>query len=85
MQDFGWWRLCLALRLPGSIKEIIMGYFKTFFLGVFTAYGVYYITRKGADGRSILDELLDNPSRVMSAAENVVIRDTVHAIKEEIS
>lgn len=62
-----------------------MGHFKSFALGLFTAYGVYYITKKGPDGRSILDELLADPAGVMWAAKDQAVRYTVHAIKEEIS
>ena len=62
-----------------------MGHLKSFALGLFTAYGVYYITRKGPDGRSILDDLLADPGRVMRQAKDVVVRDTVHAIKEELT
>ena len=61
-----------------------MGHFKTFLLGVFTAYGVYYITRKGDDGRSILDDLLADPGKVFRKATDYAVQDTVHAIREEL-
>lgn len=51
-------------------------------LGVMTAYGVYYITRKGEDGRSLLDELLDRPAEFMRAAKGELVNDTAHAVKE---
>lgn len=62
-----------------------MGHFKSFLLGLFTAYGVYYFTRKGPDGRSILDKLLADPSGFMHKAKDVAVRDTVHAIREELT
>lgn len=62
-----------------------MGHFKSFALGLFTAYGIYYITRKGSDGRSILDELLADPGAFMRQAKDLAVQDTVHAIKEELS
>ncbi len=62
-----------------------MGHFKTFLLGIFTAYGVYYVTRKGADGKSILDELLANPGDFMQKAKNYAVQDTVKLIKEELN
>ncbi len=43
------------------------------------------ITRKGPDGRSILDELLADPKTFMRKAKDLALRDTVHAIKEELT
>lgn len=62
-----------------------MGHFKSFLFGLFAAYSVYYITRKTPDGRSILDELLANPTDFMHKAEDYAMRDTVKVIKEELS
>lgn len=62
-----------------------MGHFKTFLFGLFTAYSIYYITKKGEDGRSILDELLANPSGFMHEAKDQAMRDTVRLIKDELS
>jgi hypothetical protein len=48
------------------------------------AYGVYYITRKGADGRSVLDELLENPKDFLDNAKRHAIADVVETVKENI-
>lgn len=61
-----------------------MSHFRSFLLGMGVAYGVYYITRKGTDGRSVLDELLDNPNGVMQTAKKYAIANAVETIKEHI-
>lgn len=61
-----------------------MGTFKTFLLGVGTAYAVYIITRKGSDGQSILDDLLDNPSAVLLEAKNYAIEQAIVTAKREV-
>ena len=62
-----------------------MGTIKTFLLGVGTAYAVYYITRKQADGKSILDDLLDNPAVFMNKAKDYAIAEALHAVKKKLS
>jgi len=42
-----------------------MGHFKSFRLGLLTAYGVYCITRKNAEGRSMPDDILEDPESVL--------------------
>lgn len=53
-----------------------MGTFKAYLLGLFSADGVYYITRKGSDGRSILDELLARPDEFLHQAKEDILADT---------
>ncbi len=62
-----------------------MGHVKTFLLGLFTAYGIYYVTRKGADGKSILDELLADPGAFMHKAKDYAVQDTVKILKDELN
>lgn len=62
-----------------------MGTFKAYILGVLSAYGVYYITRKGADGRSILDELLARPDVFMRRAKGEILADTAKVVKDIVS
>ena len=59
-----------------------MGHFKSFLLGMLTAYGVYYITRKGSDGRSILDDVLERPEKYLRQAKAGLIEDAAHVLKE---
>ncbi len=56
----------LALFLSIFDKLMIMGFFKTFLLGVATAYGIQYITKKRYDGTSILSDLIDDPIRAIN-------------------
>ncbi|NCD68349.1 YtxH domain-containing protein [Mucilaginibacter agri] len=62
-----------------------MNHFKTFILGVATALGVYYITRKRENGRSLLDDLLDDPASVVKAAKDMAVDEAIETIKEKIS
>ncbi len=61
-----------------------MGTVKTFLLGVGTAYAVYFITRKQADGKSILDELLDDPALFMNKAKDYAIGQALQAVRKKI-
>lgn len=61
-----------------------MGTIKTFLLGAGTAYAIYFITRKRPDGKSILDDLLDNPSLFMNRAKNYAIAEVVETVKENV-
>lgn len=62
-----------------------MGTFKAYLLGIISAYGVYYITRKGADGRSILDELLARPEEFMRQAKEEILAETARVVKDVVS
>lgn len=62
-----------------------MGTIKTFLLGAGTAYAIYYITKKRADGTSILDELLANPSLFMNKAKDYAIEQAVETVKEKLT
>jgi hypothetical protein len=62
-----------------------MIHLKSFLLGLFAAYGIYYITKKEPDGKSILDELLENPRDFMHKVKDIALHDAVQTIKEEVS
>lgn len=57
---------------------------KTFLLGVGTAYLVYYLTRKRADGRSILDEMLDEPEVFIHQLKDRAISEALRAIRKTL-
>jgi hypothetical protein len=61
-----------------------MGNFKLFVLGMLTAYGLYYVTRKGPDGRAILDDLLEHPEPYLKRAKEGLLEDTARAVKQMI-
>jgi len=61
-----------------------MNHIKSFLLGVGVSFGVYYLTKRGADGRSVLDEILDNPKEFAERARNQAIADIVEKVKERI-
>lgn len=61
-----------------------MSHFKSFMLGVGVSFGVYYLTKKGPDGRSILDDILDNPKEFADRAKQQAIADVVATVKEQI-
>jgi hypothetical protein len=61
-----------------------MGHFKSFMLGMLTAYGVYFITRKGPEGTSILDDLLENPAQYLRSAKEELLGDAAKVVKEII-
>jgi hypothetical protein len=50
----------LALSLSYIRKKINMGFIKTLAIGAAVAYGINYVTKKGPDGKSIIDNLVDN-------------------------
>ncbi len=62
-----------------------MIHIKSFLLGVFAAYGIYYITKKEPEGKSILDELLENPGDFMHRVKDIAFHDVVQTIKEEVT
>jgi hypothetical protein len=59
--------------------------FKSFLLGMFTAYGIYYITKKEPDGKSILDDLLENPRDFMHKVKANALHDAAETIKDGFS
>ncbi|MFC0513500.1 YtxH domain-containing protein [Mucilaginibacter angelicae] len=61
-----------------------MGTIKTFLLGAGTAYAIYFLTKKRADGTSILDDLLDNPAFFMNKAKEYAIDEAIRTVKEKI-
>ena len=46
-----------------------MGFIKTIAIGAAVAYGINYITKKGPDGRSIIDNLTENGPEWMDRAK----------------
>jgi hypothetical protein len=62
-----------------------MGNLKSFMLGVGVSFAVYYLTKKGPDGRSILDDILDNPKAFAEEAKDYAVAEVVQAVKNEIS
>jgi hypothetical protein len=61
-----------------------MSHFKTFLLGMATAYGIYYITKKREDGTSILDDLKDNPSYFLNKAKDYTVGEIAGILKKAI-
>jgi hypothetical protein len=59
-----------------------MGHFKSFMLGVGFAFGIYYLTKKDAEGKCMLDEILDNPKKFAENAKDYAIEEAVHLVKE---
>jgi len=62
-----------------------MGTIKSFMLGVGVSFVVYYLTKKGPDGRSILDDILDNPKAFAEKAKDYAVAEVVQTVKNEIS
>lgn len=62
-----------------------MGIIKAYLLGLSTAYVVYFITRKRANGTSILDDLLEDPATVMRSAKDYAVGEAVQAVKNELT
>ena len=61
-----------------------MSHFKSFLLGIGVSFGIYYLTKRRPDGRSVLDEILDNPKEFAERARNQAIADIVEKVKERI-
>jgi len=53
-------------------------------LGVAVSFGVYYLTRKNINGKSILDDILDNPSDFVHKAKDYAIAEAVQTVKENV-
>ena len=62
-----------------------MGTVKAFLFGVGVSFVVYYITRKGADDTSILDEILNDPSAILDKAKEYALVEGTAALKNVIS
>jgi len=62
-----------------------MGTIKSFMLGVGVSFAVYYLTKKGPDGRSVLDDILDNPKAFAEKAKDYAVAEVVQTVKNEIS
>ena len=58
-------------------KFKIMGLLRFIVVGAAVGYGVNYITKKGPDGRSILDEFTENPPDWFEKAKKYA-EDTVN-------
>jgi hypothetical protein len=61
-----------------------MGTIKAFLMGVGTAYVVYAITRKGPDGSSILDDVLNNPARYITKVKDYALEQAVDTVKKGV-
>lgn len=46
-----------------------MGFIKMLAIGAAVAYGINYVTKKGPDGKSIIDELTENGPEWMDRAK----------------
>jgi len=75
----------LAQSLKRIKKNKTMGYIKTFVLGIATAYGIYYLTKKRPDGTSLLDDIKDNPSLFLNIAKNFAEDEAVDILKRTIA
>ncbi|RYG50773.1 MAG: YtxH domain-containing protein [Chitinophagaceae bacterium] len=62
-----------------------MNHLKSFLLGVGVSFSVYYLTKRRPGGRSILDDILENPHAFLDSAKDQVIADVVDTVKEKIS
>ncbi len=61
-----------------------MGHFKSFMLGIGVAFGAYYITRKDNKGKSLLNELLDNPRDFINKTKDYAIEQAIQKVEEKI-
>jgi hypothetical protein len=50
-------------------KNKIMGLLKFLVVGAAVAYGINYVTKKGPDGKSIIDDLAENGPEWMDRAK----------------
>jgi len=62
-----------------------MGTIKSFMFGVGVSFAVYYLTKKGPDGKSVLDDILDNPKGFAEKAKDYAVAEVVQTVKNEIS
>lgn len=76
--------MTLAQYFLHTVKTITMSHFKSFMLGVGVSFGIYYLTKKDRYGRSMLDDILDNPKEFVDRAKEQAIADVVATVKEQI-
>ncbi len=60
-----------------------MGLLKFIIVGAAVGYGVNYITKKGPDGRSILDDITENAPGWFDQAKKFAV-DTVEQVKQHV-
>jgi hypothetical protein len=63
------------------LKNKIMGLLKYIIVGAAVGYGISYITKKGPDGRSILDDITDKAPDWIDQAKKFA-EETVEHVKE---
>ena len=61
-----------------------MSNLKAFMFGFAAAFVIYYITKKGKEGTSILDEIIDNPSDFVNKTKDYARDEVVRTAKEII-
>ncbi len=66
-----------AKRYSIKIKIKFMGLIRFIVVGAAIGYGINYITKKGTDGRSVLDDLTENAPDWFDKAKKYA-EDTVH-------
>jgi hypothetical protein len=62
-------------------KNKIMGLLKYIIVGAAVGYGISYITKKGPDGRSILDDITDKAPDWLDQAKKFA-EETVEQVKD---
>jgi len=60
-----------------------MGLLKFIVVGAAVGYGINYITKKGADGRSILDDITDNAPEYFDKAKKYA-EDAVEQVVQKV-
>jgi len=60
-----------------------MGLLKFIIVGAAVGYGVNYITKKGADGRSILDDITENAPEFFDKAKKYA-EDAVEQVIQKV-
>jgi hypothetical protein len=63
------------------LKNRIMGLLKYIIVGAAVGYGISYITKKGPDGRSILDDITDKAPDWLDQAKKFA-EETVEQVKD---
>lgn len=58
---------------------------KSFLLGMGTAYAIYAITRKRENGRSMLDDLLEDPAFYLKKARDYTVAEAMHTVEKNLS
>jgi hypothetical protein len=60
-----------------------MGLLKFIIVGAAVGYGVNYITKKGPDGRSILDDITENAPEWFDQAKKITV-EVVEQVKQRV-